>query len=140
MFVGPIRQFDFVREEIAARLCVSEPELGAKGLKPFSRFLVPPVALVNFDIPVVVRIAYITRDAVSRYLLLEVDIRDRRAVVVRVEVLLGGGVAQLDAGSRSEVGDRLGEPVSGWVSVLRRVEEEPVIVVVSVRVERDLLL
>lgn len=95
---------------------------------------------MDLDNPIVVRITRVAGDAVARDFILELDVRDRRADIVRVQRLLGLDVPELDASTLGDVGDAVVLP--GGVRVPRRgsVNDAPVVVRVTMRVQGDLLL
>jgi hypothetical protein len=71
---------------------------------------------------------------------LEIDIRDGRADVVRVQVFAGDDVLKLDPGGVLDKPDGLVLPVQIWVALFGGVDDAPVVVVVAMGVESDLLL
>jgi hypothetical protein len=132
-----------VREEVASREDMAKAELSPQRLHAMPRFLAAldiRRRLVNFDLEVVVRIALEPIEAVSRDLVLVVDLGDGGADVVRVKLLVGRDVVEHDEmavedGSRRRVGLGIGN-----VGVGGGVEDGPDVVVVAVRVQCDLLL
>ena len=70
--------------------------------------------------------------AVRRHFVLEINVRNGRAVVVRVEAPVSGNVLELDAGEVSDVLQRLGCPVK--VGRGGCVSDGPVVIGVTVRV------
>lgn len=139
LFKGPVRQLDFVREQITPCHRMPQSEVRPEGSQALRRLAVTLVALVDLHNPVVVRITRVVRHAIARYLLLEVDIRDRRTLVMRVQVLVRRDVLQLDLHARLDVREGLGLPVMVWVAITGRIQDSPVVVVVTVWVEGDLL-
>ena len=83
----PVRQFDFMRKEVTASQGVPQPEDGPQRAKSRGRFPVLLVAVLDLDEPVIVRIPDEFLHSVGGDLILEIDIRDRRPEIVRVEVL-----------------------------------------------------
>jgi hypothetical protein len=71
---------------------------------------------------------------------LEIDIRDGRADVVRVQVFAGDDMLELDPGGVLDEPDGLVLPVQIGVALLGGVDNPPVVVVVAMGVESDLLL
>ena len=137
---APLRQLDLVRKEIAPLQRMPQPKLRPQRPHPLLALLVPPIPLGNLDDPVIVRISNEALESIRRDLVLEIHLGHRRAVVVRVQVLLRRGVPELDALSVREVNQRVLFVVLGGVPIRRRVQQDPVVIVVSVRVQRDLLL
>lgn len=137
---APLRQLDLVREEVAPRERVPEPELGSDRAQALGRLRVLAVAVLNLDEPVVVHVAREALHAVPGDLVLEIDVADRRAQLVRVQVLVRRDVLELDAHVRRDVVQRLDLVVEVRVALRGGVYDEPVVVRVAVRVERDLLL
>ena len=80
----PLRKLDLVRKQVAASHDVPEPELGSEGPETLARFLVTFIPFVDFDDPIVIRVSRVAGDTVPGDLLLEVDIGDRRADIVRM--------------------------------------------------------
>lgn len=140
LLVGPIGEFDFVREKVATGHGVPQAEFGTQSFQAFARLLVPLVTLVDLDIPVIVRIACIARNAITRHFLLEVDVGNGRADVMGVKRLFGVDVPDLDFGARGNVGDVMIIPVGVGIAVCSCVDDAPIVIVISVGIERDLLL
>lgn len=61
------------------------------------------MTLLNLDKPVVVRVAHEPSHAICGHLVLEVNVRDGRAEVVRMESFVGLDMPQLDARTSFEV-------------------------------------
>lgn len=132
LLVRPIRQLDFVREEVAPRQRVPQAELRSQRADPLARLAIPVVALDDLDDPVIVRVSDEASHAVRGDLLLEVHIGYWWAEVVRVQGLVGRGVAELDACASRDVGNILGLPIDVWVAELGRVDDAPVVIGVNV--------
>lgn len=126
-------------KEITPRVQVSQPEVGSQCSQTLARLLVALVTVLNHDHPVIVDIARKPGHAVSRYLVLEVDIGDRWTDIVRVEGLVGDDVPQLDTRSIFDVFDGLRFVVVLGIAVGGGVENPPQVILIPVWVEGNLL-
>ena len=126
-------------EQIAAGVDVSQAEMRPESAEAFARFLVALAPFVDLYEPVVVGITGIARDTISRNFLLEVNVGDWRTNVMRVKRFVSLDVAELDAHSRCDVRDVVVVPVGIGITVRGRVHDPPIVVIVSMRVERNLL-
>lgn len=70
----PFRKLHFVREEITSRQRMPKPEVRPQRPQPLLRFRVLSVARLDFHNPVVVCVALEPLKAISRNLVLEVDL------------------------------------------------------------------
>jgi hypothetical protein len=96
--------------------------------------------VLDFYNPVVVRVTYKTGHTVARDLVLEVDVRHWRTVIVRMEMFLGSDMAELDTHVRSDVLQWLILVVEvGNASIAGCIVDPPVIVGISVRIQSNLL-
>lgn len=139
----PLGKLDLVTEEVAAGKDVSEAEPRPERLQPRPRLLAARHVrrkLVDLDLEVIVRVAFEAVEAVRRDLVLVVDFGERCADVVRVELLVRGDVVQNDDLLVEDWGRRGVVFGVGDVGIGGAVEEEPDVIVVAVRVKRDLLL
>ena len=118
---------------------MSQPEVCPQCLQTLARLLVLVVALFDYDYPVVVYIALKLSHAVGRYLVLEVDARNRWTDIVRVQRLVSGDLPQLDVFPIFNVLDGLRFVVVLGIIIEGGVENTPHIVVIPVWVESDLL-
>ena len=101
------------------------------------RLLVPLVSALNLQEPVVVAVPDEIALAVRRYFVLEVNVRNGRAVVVGVKMLVGGNVLEPYAREVGDVLQWLRCPVK--VGTGRSIGDGPVVIGVTVRVECNLL-
>lgn len=136
----PFRELDLVGEQVAARHGVLQPELRPERSDALRRLPIAPVTLVDLDNPVVVRVTRVAGDAVARDFILELDVGDGRANIVRVQRLLSLNVPELDASTFGDVGDAVVLPGGVRVSGRGSVNDAPVVVRVTVRVQGNLLL
>ena len=118
---------------------MSQPEVCSQRPHTLARLLVALVAFINHDHPVVVDIARKSSQAITRYLVLEVDIGDGWTDIVRVEGLVGDDVPQLDARSIFDVLDGPCFEVVLGIAVGGGIQNPPEIILISVWVEGDLL-
>lgn len=135
LFKRPIRQLDLVREQITPRQRMPQLELGPKRLHS----PIPPRTLIDLDNPVIVRVTLEARVSVRADLVLEFNVRDRWAHVVRVETFGGGDVFEADGHAVADRDEGLSRPVVVGDAVKCSVDDAPVIVAVDVGVEGDLL-
>ena len=138
---APLRELHLMRKQITPRQRMPQPKLGPQrpNLPPTQPIPPPHIPPLNLHDPVVVRVPDEPGHAVRGDLVLEVHVGDGRADVVRVEALLRGDVLELDAHVGVDGLERGGGVVEGGVPVERGVDDEPVVVVVDVRVEGYLL-
>jgi hypothetical protein len=87
LFETPVRQLDFVTEQVAARQDVPQPEPSSKGLKLLLGERTMGFDLIDFDLEVIVRVSFETIESVRRDFVLVVDFGDGCTNVVRVELL-----------------------------------------------------
>lgn len=101
---------------------------------------IPTGSMLDLDYPIVVRIALEPFVTIGRHLILEVNIRNRRADIMRVKVFERRDVFQSNCRSIFDVFDWVGSV--GWIVglLLKGATDPPVVIVVIVRVEGDLLL
>lgn len=140
---APVGELDLVRKEVASREDVAKTKLGPEGLHAMPRLLAAldiGRRLVNLDLEMVVGVALESIEAVRRDLVLVVDLGDGSANVVRVKLFVGRDVVEhhgvaIEDGSGRRVGLGVGN-----VGVGGGVEDRPDVVIIAVRVERDLLL
>lgn len=111
-----------MREEVTAGERVPEAELCAECAQPFPGLGVALVARHDLDKPVVVGVAGEAGHAICGDLVLEVDVRDGRPHVVRVEALRARDVLELDAHLVGDIYE------CAFVGLPRRVEDAPVVV------------
>ncbi|KAH3665260.1 hypothetical protein OGATHE_004075 [Ogataea polymorpha] len=123
-----------VSKQIAASHGVSEPENGVYGLDRLLRFSRNRLVFNDLDNKVVVRVAFKALVPVARGLVLPINLRNRWSDIVRVQSSVCQQMLQSDLGS---VGQRL---ESCWLlgSIVQL--NKPLVVVVKVWVQRDLLL
>ena len=114
-----------------------QPELGPQRPQPFLGLLISPVTVLYLDKPVVVGVTSESVHSVRRHLVLKFDIGDWWTDVVRVEMLMSCDVAQLDAHPRCYM--RQGGRLIKERILCGTVDNDPVVIVVSVRIEGDLL-
>lgn len=136
----PLRELDLVRKQVASGQRMAQSKHRPERAEALGRLPVRAVAVVNLDEPVVVHVAGEPRHAVSRHLVLEIDVRDRRAQLVRVQVLLRRDMPELDTRARRHVLQRLILVVEMIVALGCCVHDLPIVVRVPVGVEGDLLL
>lgn len=140
---APVGELDLVREEVASGENMAKAELGPQRLHAMPRLLAALDVrrrLVNLDLEMVVRIALESIEAVRRDLVLVVDLGDGSADVVRVELLVGRDVVEHDSVAVENGSGRRVSLGVGNIGVGGGVEDRPDVVVVAVRVQRDLLL
>ena len=135
----PLGELDFVREQVTTCHDVPKTELSAQCTKALRGLLVAFVTLVDFYDPIVVRIPSIPRNTISGHFLLEVDVGNRRANVMGMKRLVGLHMTNLDALSGGDECDVVVDPASVRVAIGCSVYDAPFVVVVSMRIERDLL-
>lgn len=143
LFVTPVRQFDFVREQVASRQSVPQPKLAAESLEPVFSLLIilSSCALGDFHNEIIIGITSKAGETVARNFILEINLADRRSNVVGVKALFGRDMLETNFGAGENIfkgkfvpGIR-GRSVGG-----RSVNDSPNVVVISVGVESDLLL
>lgn len=129
-----------MREQIAPRELVPQAELGPQRPEALEALPIALIAVLDLDDKVVVRVALEAGEPVAGDLVLEVDLGHGRAVVVRVQALLGRGMLKPDDHPVRDV-RQLVLPVRRVCGVPRgHVEHPPVVVVIPVWVKCDLLL
>lgn len=134
LLISPLRQLNLMRKQITPRQHMPQPKLCPQRLQRFR----PAIELND---PIVIRVAYEARHTVRGDLVLEFNLGYGRTEVVRVQVLFGGEVAELEAsavGDESKGVERL--PVVEGVALFGTVKDAPFVVLVDVGVESDLLL
>ena len=120
---------------------MSQSKLRPKRSQTTTGHWIPLVAFLYFDNPIVIRIACKTSHSVCRDLVLKVNFRDWRTEVVRMQVLLSGNVPEFDACPVFDVKQfRIVHPVRFRVVIVGRIDDTPVIVLIDMRIQRDLLL
>jgi hypothetical protein len=139
---APLGQLDLVREEVAAAENVPQPELGPKRAEALGGVRVALVRMVALDLDheVVVGVAVEAFEAVGADLLLPVDVGHRGADVVGVELLVGDDMIEAD---HELVVDEPKRAVLAGVGAIFGsgvVEDEPLVVLVAMGVQGDLLL
>ena len=97
------------------------------------------VLSINHDHPIVVNVAWESSQTVCRNLVLEVDIGDGRTDIVRMESLVGGNMAQLNARSILDILEGFRFVFVLGVAVRGSIENTPYIILIPVWVEGDLL-
>lgn len=137
----PLGQFHLVTEQVTPRQHVAEAEPRPQRLEVGLGVLAPigRLELIDLEDPVVVRVAFEAFEPVARNFVLVVDFADGRADVVRVQLLVRRRVMEYE---RLPVFDRRRGRVRldvGDVGIGSRVQDEPDVVVVAVRVQRNLL-
>jgi hypothetical protein len=139
----PIRQLDLVREQIAPSQSMSQPELGPQRPQTLHGRLVLPIRVLPIELyeEVIVRVTFETFEPVSRHLVLVIDFGHGRSDVVRVELLVRHDVVEPDLHPvrdyrRWSLGLVIRDGFLGHCIV----EDVPIVVLVLVRVEGDLLL
>lgn len=136
----PLRQLNLVRKQITPRKLMPQPKLRLQRPQPLHGSHVHPISILNFYDPVVIRVACEARKAISGHFVLEIDVGDGCADVVRVEAFCGGDVFEADDGAGCYP-DGVGVgPVEIVGAFGGDVEDPPVVVTVAMWVERDLLL
>jgi hypothetical protein len=135
----PLRQLDFMTEQVAARVYVLQSELGPERAQAFLRLA--PAGLVGqyLDLEQVVCVPVKVLEAVRRDFVLVVVFRDWWTDVVRVQLLATDCVCESDLHLVRDVLDWWFEKFFDGVVGDHRVQDEPVVVLVSVGVERNLL-
>ena len=71
-------------------------ELGSQSFESFRAFSVVPIAVLDLDDEVIIRVTRKARETVAGDLILEVDLGHRWAMVVRVQALFGRDVLEAD--------------------------------------------
>jgi hypothetical protein len=135
----PVGELDLVREEVTPGEEMPQLELGPERLNLLLRDPSVALGLVDLDNPMVVRVAVEPFEPIRRDFVLVVDFGDRSADVVRVELLVSGGVVEDESGAVENGRDGYVVFGVGDVRVDGRVLDEPEVVVVAVRVQGDLL-
>lgn len=143
LLVTPVRQFDFMREQVTSRQSVSQPKLASEGLEPVFSLLIilSSCTLGDFHNEIVIGITSKAGETVARNFILKVNLADRRSDIVRVKTLLGRDMFETDLGAGENIFKGKFVPgVRGRSVGGRSVNDSPDVVVVSVGVESDLLL
>ena len=140
----PVGQLDFVREEIAACERMPQLEFRTESSETLGTFAIALIAFFDLNYPVVVGIAHKTGESVRGDLVLELNLRDGWAHVVRVESLFRDHMVQPHSHARLDGHKRyLGEvKIDATISALAAggIHDEPVIVCIAMWVQGDLLL
>lgn len=140
LLVPPLRQLDLVGEQITPLQRMLQPKQRPQRSHPLPTLLVPLIALINLHNPIIIGVPNEVLQPVARHLVLEIHIRHWRAEIVRVQVPLGRDVPKPNARSTRQIREIPVLPVEPWVSLRSRVEDRPVVVMIPMRVQRDLLL
>lgn len=129
-----------MRKQVTPRNLVPKAELGPQRYETLEALSITFVAILNLDDKVIIRVPLKARETVARDLILEIDLGHGRAVVVRVQALVGRDVLKADG---HPVGDvcQLVFPVWCVGGVPRGyIAHFPLVVVIPVWVKCDLLL
>lgn len=145
---GPLGKLDLVREEHATRHNVNELELSLDGADALLSQGTSGLGLDDLDTEVVVSISFKALISVGRNLVLPVGLGNGRTDIVRMKTTMGVGVIEtkdrtvLDKKGGLEVvpGTCTVDGLTVHVKGLRLVLQQPIVIVVLVGVEGDLLL
>lgn len=85
-----------MREQITPRKLVPKAELCSQGFESLGALSVMLIAVRDLDDEVIIRVAFKARETIAGDLILEVDFRHGRAMVVRVQALFGSNVLKAD--------------------------------------------
>lgn len=120
---------------------MSQSKLRPKRSQTTTGHWISLAAFLYFDNPVVIRIARKPSHSVCRDLILKVNFGNWWTEVVRMQVLLSGNVPEFDACPVFDVKQfRIVHPVRFRVIIVGRVNDTPVIVLIDMRIQCDLLL
>ena len=93
----PVGILDLVREQITSCQCMPQPKNRPQRARSLSRLVVPLVSALDLHEPGVVGVASEAAFVVHRNFVLEINVRNGRAVVERVEAPVSGDVLELYA-------------------------------------------
>jgi len=120
-----------------------QPELRAKSSETLATLAIALIAFINLNYPVIVGIAHETRESIRGDLVLEFNLRDGWAQVVRVESFLRDDMVQPQGHTRLDGYKRFFGEVKTSITITMLtaggVHNEPVVVCVPMWVQRDLL-
>lgn len=85
-----------MRKQITPGKLVPKAELCPQSFESFRALSVVLIAVLDLDDEVIIRVAREAWETVARDLILEVDLRYRRAMVVRMQALFGRDVLEAD--------------------------------------------
>jgi hypothetical protein len=136
---SPLRQLDLMREKITPSQCVSQSEVSPQCPQALSRFLIPLIALRNFQIPIIVGITYEAGHTICAHFVLKINVGDGRSDIVRVKRFVRLNMTQFNAHMRFQQLQRLRLPVGLVATISGCVQNPPEVVCVAVRIQCDLL-